>query len=684
MPRYQFACPECRMTVQSAEDLSGRQLQCRGCKAKFKAAATAAEPPAPDFRPPPLPRKNQSSAVPAVRLNDSSLPPIGRERKFPTAIVLAVLGVIVVLGAGVFAVSWLAGDYFKGEAKPVVQAPATKPVEELPPGDLPQAIEPTDWTALGRNEFEEESVDSGVKKPDRRVNDQRLPDFESSFPKPTGGPSLPPSLPQTSAIPVSPPKATGPKDETPEQALGSDGQIPPALLARLKAATVYIKVNTREFAASGSGFVLRVSDDTALIVTNQHVAVPKSDRGGAAGAVEFEVVFHSGRKSEFARAAELVAADQEHDLAILRVRGVRNATDFPEALNTSQRPALSETTPIFVIGFPFGDRLTTTKGNPAVTISRGTITSLREDDAGDTVFIQIDADSNPGNSGGPVVDGRGQLVGILRGGKPGTHINFAIPSIELSRVLTGRVANLMFRINRSAGNRIELDVRGDLVDPLGRVKSTALRVVRADDLKEKPTVGPGGKWAALARAEKTDFRIDDKTNVSCRLQLPIRPRDFDKIEIYFQPVCVDRDGTTNYFAPVSQTLVLRGGPAGGLPGGAAGPFGPPGVGAPGPPGMSPRPPGGGGPPGSGGAFPPGDMPRPPGGLSPRPPGGGGAFPPGDMPRPPGGLSPRPPGGAGVPGSGGPPGGFPMPPGGSPMPPGAPNQPPGGKGPGVPD
>jgi Trypsin len=265
------------------------------------------------------------------------------------------------------------------------------------------------------------------------------------------------------------------------------------------------------------------------------------------------------------------------------------------------------------------------------------------------VFIQIDADSNPGNSGGPVVDGRGQLVGVLRGGKPGTHINFAIPSIELSRVLTGRVSNLMFRVNRSVGNSIELEVRGDLVDPLGRVKSTSLRVVRADDLKEKPKVGAGGRWSALARAEKTDFRLDDKTSVSCRLQLPIRPRDVDKIEIYFQPVCIDRDGTTNYFAPVSQTLVYRGGPAGGFPGG----------GMPAPGGLSPRPPGGAGPPGTGGAMSPGAMPTPPG-LSPRPPGGG------------------------PPGSGGPPGGFPMPPGGLPGPPGTPNKPPGGQGPGVPD
>ena len=109
---------------------------------------------------------------------------------------------------------------------------------------------------------------------------------------------------------------------------------------------------------SGSGFVLRVTDDTALIVTNEHVVQPRSKLGATLRATH-EVVFYSGRKNEFSRKAEVIAADPEHDLALLQVSGVRDAKDFPEPINTTDRPALAETTTIYVIGFPFGNMLST-------------------------------------------------------------------------------------------------------------------------------------------------------------------------------------------------------------------------------------------------------------------------------------------------------------------------------------
>ena len=97
-----------------------------------------------------------------------------------------------------------------------------------------------------------------------------------------------------------------------------------------------------------------------------------------------------------------------------------------------------------------------------MTINRGTISSIRDDEGGDTAMIQIDSDANPGNSGGPVVDSRGRLVGVLRGGKPGTNLNFAIPQIELTRMMNGRVTNLVprwpnRRLDRGDGNHRQSD-----------------------------------------------------------------------------------------------------------------------------------------------------------------------------------------------------------------------------------
>ncbi len=63
-------------------------------------------------------------------------------------------------------------------------------------------------------------------------------------------------------------------------------------------------------------------------------------------------------------------------------------------------------------GFPFGKALSTTKGNPAVTVGKASVSSLRTGPDGGLAYVQIDGNLNPGNSGGPVVDAKGRLVGV--------------------------------------------------------------------------------------------------------------------------------------------------------------------------------------------------------------------------------------------------------------------------------
>jgi hypothetical protein len=418
---------------------------------------------------------------------------------------------------------------------------------------------------------------------------------------------------------------------------------------------VFVKVSAPPIEATGSGFVLGVDGNTALIVTNNHVIAPDDKRGRPVGEARYEIVFHSGRKTEFTLKADLVAGDKERDLALLRVSGVSGHPDFPAALNTTDKAPLAETMPIYIFGFPFGEMLATSKAHPAVTIGKGTISSLREDDAGDAAFIQIDGDVNPGNSGGPVVDARGRLVGVTVAKLLGTNIGMAIPPVELQRMLGGRVSNLDFRVARTAGTAVEIDVTGSLIDPMDRLTATSLLVARADDLKEKPAVGAGGKWAALPGAEKVDLRIAGR-GVSGMVKLPVRERDRGQIEFLFQPACVDKDGKTTYFAPVTRTLKEGraepvfpfGRPGGDGPPGGEGPPGgvPPGFPPGGPPGGFPGPPRG---------FPPGSSGGPPGGIPipkmpaiPKFKGGSGLGPPGGLPGglptpPGGGAGPRPPG-----------------------------------------
>jgi S1-C subfamily serine protease len=666
MALHQYLCPQCGVALQSAQDVTGKAVRCLGCQAVFTAR------PAPTLSktaPPPPKRQDPSVAKPkrsSRRVEDDpyrrELPPIPGGRKVPAALFVVGGAMAVAVALTIFLVIRYRNTR-PDNATPTVaknELP-TKPIITIPQAAPKPAVVP-----VGRVEEEETPTvpekGSAAKDPPAKKGP---PDLSEILPKvPQFGPKDP-TPPEARSKDPPPAKTTGPvaakpvdlpesRSEATDPPARGDGPIPPALLGKLKAATVFIKVSAGPVEASGSGFVLRVDGDSALIVTNNHVVSPGEKRGRAVGDARYELVFHSGRKNEFSLRGDLIAGDKEHDLALLRVSGVGGQKDFPAALNTTDKAPLAETMPIYIFGYPFGEMLATGKANPAVTIGKGTISSLREDDVGDAAFIQIDGDVNPGNSGGPVVDARGRLVGVTVAKLLGTNIGMAIPPIELQRMLGGRVSNLDFRIARSAATSVEIDVHGTLVDPMDRLAAASLLVVRADDLKERPTVGAGGKWSPLPGAEKVDMKLAGR-EVSGTVKLPMRARDRGEIEFFFQPACVDKDGGTTYFAPVSRTL--KEGPDPGRPPfnpfGPGGPSGPPGA-VPGPPGGIPTPPGF--PPGGAIGGPPGGIPMPPVG----PPSGPGGYGP-KLPRPGpgggGGVGPPRPGGPGAPGTG------PMPPGG---------------------
>src|SRR5262249_8491964 len=136
-------------------------------------------------------------------------------------------------------------------------------------------------------------------------------------------------------------------------------------LAAIKRATVFIKVDVQGLSGSGSGFVMKEDGDTALVVTNYHVVEPKikvtvtprpskvrprrrpptrrlpprrlpprpptpRSRIIALKNAVVTVVFDSGTKKERSVKAEVLAADPEQDLAILRVKDVK---DLPRPID---------------------------------------------------------------------------------------------------------------------------------------------------------------------------------------------------------------------------------------------------------------------------------------------------------------------------------------------------------------
>jgi S1-C subfamily serine protease len=282
----------------------------------------------------------------------------------------------------------------------------------------------------------------------------------------------------------------------------ADDGIPAPVLADLKAATVLVKVRAGAAAGTGSGFLMQADGTTGLIVTNDHVV--SIAPAGRPHPPVVHVVLHSGRQAERTVPAEVVATDPDRDLAVLRVRNVR---DLPKPLDLAQEVKLSETMPVYVLGFPFGEALATSARSPAVTIGKGSVSSLREDDRGTLSVVQIDGDVNPGNSGGPVVDVRGRLVGVAVAKVRGTNIGLAIPARELGETLRGRLSGMGLAVGKVEGATAEVEVTLRFIDPLGKVERASVLVVRSDRAKGPAGPGADGRWPTLDGAEVVPLTV---------------------------------------------------------------------------------------------------------------------------------------------------------------------------------
>ncbi|MDO9236558.1 MAG: Do family serine endopeptidase [Aquabacterium sp.] len=176
------------------------------------------------------------------------------------------------------------------------------------------------------------------------------------------------------------------------------------------------------FRSQGSGFI--ISSD-GLILTNAHVVREAK-----------EVTIKLNDRREFK--AKVLGADTATDIAVLRV----DATNLLVArLGNSKQLQVGD--PVLAIGSPFGFEQTATQG---IVSAKGR--SLPGDTA--VPFIQTDAAVNPGNSGGPLFDGHGAVVGInaqiysQSGGYQG--LSFAIPidvalKVKDQIVATGRASH---------------------------------------------------------------------------------------------------------------------------------------------------------------------------------------------------------------------------------------------------
>ena len=195
----------------------------------------------------------------------------------------------------------------------------------------------------------------------------------------------------------------------------------------------------------GSGFIL---NKEGLILTNNHV-IDNAQR--------VEVTLSNGHKYK----ATVVTVDKGHDLALVKI----DAPDLVPATLAETSTGLTVGQRVYAIGNPFG---------LSGTMTRGIISAIRDvrgpENNPIVAAIQTDASVNPGNSGGPLLNSRGEVIGITtmiasNGADQSSGIGLAIP-INTAKAVLDDFAKYG-RVRRPSLDIVTLPIGPDIAQQIG-------------------------------------------------------------------------------------------------------------------------------------------------------------------------------------------------------------------------
>lgn len=185
--------------------------------------------------------------------------------------------------------------------------------------------------------------------------------------------------------------------------------------------------------SEGSGVIYKKDGNTAYIVTNNHVV---------SGSSALEVILSNGKKLD----ASIVGTDATTDLAVIKI----NSSQVTTVASFGNSNEIEAGQDVLAIGSPLGSEYATSVTKGIISAKKRTVQV--QDNSGNTTgnatVIQTDAAINHGNSGGPLVNMAGQVVGInsmkLSSDDEGTDVEgmgFSIPSNEVVSVINQLVKN---------------------------------------------------------------------------------------------------------------------------------------------------------------------------------------------------------------------------------------------------
>ena len=287
------------------------------------------------------------------------------------------------------------------------------------------------------------------------------------------------------------------------------------LSERARAAVVHVRGEAVEGASGsdsdggktsiGTGFII---GRDGYIITNEHVV---------RGAGDLRVRLYDGREL----AACVAGADLPTDIALLKVDPKRPLPFLP--LGDSNAVRVGE--PVIAIGNPYGFNHSVTAGIVSAkerVVDRAVLHDAHGSEESYSFFIQTDASINLGNSGGPLIDPSGAVIGVSAAFwaghplQPAQGIGFAIP-INMAKALLPRLAR------EGVARRAYLGVDAQPVDPalaealkLSSTRGALIASVEKGSPAEAAGLEPGDvvvNWNTAPVITSEDFKIDAQLSI---------------------------------------------------------------------------------------------------------------------------------------------------------------------------
>ncbi|CAN5483841.1 hypothetical protein BH11PLA2_BH11PLA2_34040 [soil metagenome] len=478
-----ITCPGCDADYSVPENLAGKSIRCKGCgetiavkapkvaaKAKAPVRAARDEDDEDDVTP-----KARTAAKRRYEEDEDDEDEVAPKK---SNVPMMIFGLVALLIAGGV------GGYFafadpKPEPTPVVKADDTNG-RTVPKVNPIADTEPAKTDDQTPKKTETPKTTEPAKTEPTKAETPKTETPKTETPKVETPKKAPPEL--NAAGNFSPGGSlTGISDDK-----YMDGRMDPLTFANVKKASVFIKAD----GGQGSGW-FGLSE--GLVFTNAHVLNMIAPNTPKPKKVEFVLNAGTSEQRVIPHAnIEILAVDREIDLAVCRVSNEKN---LPVPLRVRASGQLRDQQKLNTVGYPFGSMVSQNGKDPEVSVRPTQYTANRRDIFGDVRRVQIEGGVYTGNSGGPIVDAEGTVMGVvvevqidqLSGGQ--SQLGLGVPTEYVFGIAAGRISEVEYDYPHKKGDKIVYPVKAKVLDPLGRFREAGI-AMWFGNVPEKNTVFP--------------------------------------------------------------------------------------------------------------------------------------------------------------------------------------------------